>query len=170
MPLIPSITHYTVNPVEILSDAIKNKLDEYDYVLIDCPPNLGIITQNGLRISDSYLIPVIPDILSTLGIPQILNQVSKFSVKWPKKPSPLGIILSKRRSIGLHDTISRQLRERARLGEYPTIFKSEIKEAGQTAEAMEFEKSFNTVKQKYGYGEAYSNYRGITDEFKRATG
>lgn len=176
VPLIPSITHYTVNPVEILSDAIKDKLDDYDYVLIDCPPNLGIITQNGLRISDHYLIPVIPDILSTLGIPQILKQVTNFSAKWPKKPSPMGIVISKRRAIGLHDTITRQLRGRA--GQvipsstpptrYPTVFESEVGEAGKTAEAMEFEKEINTVKQKYGYSLAYETYRKFTDEFKEA--
>ena len=176
VPLIPSITHYTVNPVEILNDAIKDKLGDYDYVLIDCPPNLGIITQNGLRISDHYLIPVIPDILSTLGIPQILKQVTKFSAKWPKKPTPLGIVISKRRGIGLHETITRQLRGRA--GQvipdsapplrFPNVFRAEIGEAGKTAEAMEFEKQINTVKQKYGYSGAYETYREFVDEFKRA--
>lgn len=40
-------------------------MDEYDLVLIDCLPNLGIITLNGLKTSDRCIIPTIPDVLST---------------------------------------------------------------------------------------------------------
>ena len=34
----------------------KSIKDKYDYILIDCPPNLGVITRNGLKISDVYII------------------------------------------------------------------------------------------------------------------
>ncbi len=42
--------------------------DEYDVVLIDCPPNFNIVTKNALIASDKILIPAKPDYLSTLGI------------------------------------------------------------------------------------------------------
>jgi len=42
--------------------------DEYDVVLIDCPPNFNITTKNAIVASDSVLIPAKPDYLSTLGI------------------------------------------------------------------------------------------------------
>ena len=60
----------------------KAHLDDYDIVLVDCPPNLGIITLNGLRISHGYIIPTIPDILSTYGIPQIVKRVRDFLPLW----------------------------------------------------------------------------------------
>src|SRR5690606_32752369 len=61
--------------IPILSKHLTQELiDEYDYVLIDCPPNLGLITLNGIYVSDYYVIPVIPDILSTYGIPQMITK------------------------------------------------------------------------------------------------
>ena len=56
---------YAENPTDLLRRATRSVLDKYDVVLIDCPPNLGIITLNGLRISNGYIIPTIPDVLST---------------------------------------------------------------------------------------------------------
>src|SRR5690242_8713899 len=41
---MPSGKFFAENPIDILRKATNNILDEYDYVLIDCPPNLGVIT------------------------------------------------------------------------------------------------------------------------------
>ena len=54
-------------------DEIKN---DYDYILIDCPPNLYLMTQNALFASDYYVITAIPDHLSTIGL-NILIKKSK---------------------------------------------------------------------------------------------
>lgn len=58
-------------------------------VLIGCPPNLGLITLSGLRIADGYVIPTIPDVLSTYGIPQILNHVERFATDIQELIGPL---------------------------------------------------------------------------------
>jgi chromosome partitioning protein len=49
--------------------------DEYDVVLIDCPPNFNIVTKNALIASDKILIPAKPDYLSTLGIDYLHKSV-----------------------------------------------------------------------------------------------
>lgn len=51
-----------------LRRAIQEVANQYDYVLIDCPPNLYLMTQNALLASDWYVIPAIPDHLSTIGL------------------------------------------------------------------------------------------------------
>ncbi|HEX6819958.1 MAG TPA: AAA family ATPase, partial [Ktedonobacterales bacterium] len=48
--------------VYALRESLRDVLPHYDHVLIDCPPNLGIITLNGIAISRYFLIPVVPDI------------------------------------------------------------------------------------------------------------
>ncbi len=51
--------------------------EEFDYVLIDCPPNLYFATCNALCHSDFLLIPCIPDTLSTSGLKQMIEQMEK---------------------------------------------------------------------------------------------
>ena len=49
---------------------------EYDIVLIDCPPNFNIVTKNALIASDKILIPAKPDYLSTMGIDYLIGSVA----------------------------------------------------------------------------------------------
>lgn len=52
----------------VLSEAIKEVSGDYDYILIDCPPNLYLATQNALYASDGYLVTLMPDHFSTIGV------------------------------------------------------------------------------------------------------
>lgn len=99
----------SLEPVLVLKRAVDRIRDQYDYILIDCPPNMGIITRNGLMLADAYVIPTIPDVLSTYGIPQIQKRVRMFSDKTGHKIKALGLIITKyRKGTNLHrDTIQR---------------------------------------------------------------
>ena len=59
----------------ILSNALEGVRDEYDFILIDCPPSLGIVTINALTASDSVLIPVQCEFLALDGLTQLLNTI-----------------------------------------------------------------------------------------------
>lgn len=67
------ITHE--NKDYILSNALEEVRDEYDFVIIDCPPSLGIVTINALTASDSVLIPVQCEFLALDGLTQLLNTI-----------------------------------------------------------------------------------------------
>lgn len=145
---IPSGKFYSINPVDLLERAVRPIVDAYDIVLIDCPPNLGIITLNGLRLSHGFLIPTIPDVLSTYGIPQIVNRVGEFSKSLGVHIEPLGIIVSKYQANStVHKTVLSRLQNS---GKEP-VFSTIIPQANQISGAAEFEKSQRTFKQKYGY-------------------
>ena len=58
-------------------DQIK---DKYDYIIIDCPPSLGILTSNALVATDSVIIPVQCEFFALEGIMQLLN-----SIMWAQK-------------------------------------------------------------------------------------
>jgi chromosome partitioning protein len=58
-----------------LSKVLAGVKDNYDYVLIDCSPSLGIITVNALTAADSVLIPVQAEYFALEGIAQLLNTI-----------------------------------------------------------------------------------------------
>lgn len=66
---------------KFLSNALKEVEDDYEYILIDCPPNLYLMTQNALVASNWYVITAIPDHLSTIGL-SILNDKVKKIGEW----------------------------------------------------------------------------------------
>lgn len=61
----------------ILKESLAGLRDRFDVILLDCPPTLTLLTVNALAAADTVLIPVKTDLLSTLGISQLLDTVQK---------------------------------------------------------------------------------------------
>lgn len=61
----------------LLRDALKPVVSEYDYIMIDTPPGLGILTINAFAASDSLIIPLLPDIYSLQGIARIYESIER---------------------------------------------------------------------------------------------
>ena len=115
LDLIPS-THYLVElttqltlksmsegvpPFEWLHRGLNNHglLEKYDFIIIDCPPNLDVGTQNAVFASDFYIIPTIPDTLSTAGIPLLVRNIYKVKKRkreaLNKDPKLMGILITR---------------------------------------------------------------------------
>jgi chromosome partitioning protein len=60
----------------VLRRALSAVLEDYDFILIDCPPSLGILTINGLTAADEVLVPLQCEALSHRGVGQLLETVS----------------------------------------------------------------------------------------------
>ncbi|MFX1758440.1 Soj/ParA-related protein [Rhodococcus gordoniae] len=147
-------------PVEILLSAVRPIADRYDYILVDCPPNLGILTLNGLRLADGYLIPTIPDILSTYGIPQLQNKIRELAKRTGHSVREIGLVITKYRSASnLHRTIIEQLQRDDRIA---NVVPAWVPEANQIAASAEYV-PYGTLKRKYGNTGQYDALRILTE-------
>ena len=65
---------------------------QYDYILLDCPPSLGMVTVNALAASDGVLIPTQAEYLAARGMEQLLQMVIQVRRKWNPDLTLLGIL------------------------------------------------------------------------------
>ena len=63
------------NRESVLKDALAPLRNEYDYVIIDCSPSLGLITVNSLTAADSIIIPVQPEFFALEGLGKLLQTI-----------------------------------------------------------------------------------------------
>lgn len=155
-----------IRPFDILWRATKDLIEDYDVVIIDCPPNLGKITQNGLRMSHGFIIPTIPDILSTYGIPQIVRRVREFSEEIAEDIEPYGIVVTKfQANSNVHVNMLKQLKRNnsADAKNWPPVFDTLIPQANQIAAAAEHS-GYSTLKQKWGYQGLHDRFSDLAAE------
>ncbi len=84
-----------------LSQALERLRHEYDYILIDCPPSLGLLTVNGLVAADHVLIPTQAEYYALEGLGQLLNTVSLIQTHLKPNLTVLGCLIT------MHDPRSR---------------------------------------------------------------
>ncbi|WP_379970882.1 ParA family protein [Ectobacillus sp. sgz5001026] len=100
-----------------LKRALQPIRDEYDYILIDCPPSLGLITINALTASDSVIIPVQCEYYALEGLSQLLNTVRLVQKHLNKNLAIQGVLLTMldaRTNLGLQviDEVKKYFRDK----------------------------------------------------------
>lgn len=88
----------------ILQGQLKKTTKKYDFILIDCPPNLTLAPQNALVVSDYIIVPVVPEIFPSIGLPLLVNRVLSLKKKLPNcNVEFLGVVFTKvKRGTNLH--------------------------------------------------------------------
>lgn len=79
----------------ILLNSIESVKNNYDFIIIDTPPALNILTVNAYVSSDSLIIPMIPEVLSLLGISQLKDTIEVVKKFYNSKLRILGVLLTK---------------------------------------------------------------------------
>jgi len=78
----------------VLRDAIMTLYSEYDYILLDCPPSLELLTVNALVAADSVLIPMQCEYYALEGIADLMTSIKMCSKRLNKRLSVEGIVLT----------------------------------------------------------------------------
>ena len=77
-----------------LKDAILPARGNYDFILIDCPPSLGLITTNALCLSDSILVPIQCEYYALEGLSQLMNTVRRIKRQYNDRLEIEGVLLT----------------------------------------------------------------------------
>ncbi len=78
----------------LLHSALQNINGKYDYIIIDCPPSLGLLTLNSLTASDSVLIPVQCEYFALEGLGQLLNTINIVRKHYNTRLAIEGVLLT----------------------------------------------------------------------------
>lgn len=78
----------------ILKNAIVPLRAEYDFILIDCPPSLGIITTNALCVADTLLVPIQCEYYALEGLSQLMNSVRRVKRQYNDQLDIEGVLLT----------------------------------------------------------------------------
>ncbi len=122
---------------EAMRSALAPALERYDYVLIDCPPSLGLITVNMLAAADALLIPLQCEYYALEGLSQLLNTVHLVQQGVNPKLGIAGVLLT------MYDArlnLSRQVAADAREYFGPKVFEAVVPRNIRLAEAPSFGK------------------------------
>jgi len=66
---------YIENREYVLKEALETIKNDYDYIFIDCPPSLGLLTVNALTATNSIIIPIQCEYFALVGLGQLMNTV-----------------------------------------------------------------------------------------------
>jgi chromosome partitioning protein len=118
----------------VLRDALSGGAEEsYDYILIDCPPNLGLLTVNGLTAANGVIIPVQTQYYAMKGLTNLVKVINTIRLKLNRDLRILGLLptfydgrtnlardmLDELRIIGDHHVFDTIVRTTVKLGEAP---------------------------------------------------
>ena len=82
------------NRTLVLARAISHYADRYDFVFIDCPPSLGILTLNALCACDGVIVPIQSEFFALEGLSQLMNSIKLVRDRINPKISVYGVVLT----------------------------------------------------------------------------
>ena len=137
---------------QVLRDALEDRVEPYDYVLIDCPPNLGLLTVNGLVAANNVIIPVQTQYYAMKGLNNLVKVINMIRMKLNRDLKILGLLptfydgrtnlardmLDELRVVGDHHVFNSIIRNTVKLGEAPLAGRPITTYAGQSDAARNF--------------------------------
>lgn len=143
----------------ILKNKIEKLKNEYDYVFIDCPPSLGVLTINALACTDSVLIPIQCEFYALEGVSQLINTFQLVKKSLNKNLKIEGIIMT---MFDYRTNLCNEVLKEVEKYFKDKVYKAKIPRNIRLAEAPSFGLPIMLYDEKCKGAEAYVN---LADEF-----
>jgi chromosome partitioning protein len=141
-----------------LKDALAEVKEEYDFVLIDCPPSLGLLTINALTAADSLLIPIQCEYYALEGVSKLLDSMKLVKTRLNKELEVFGVLLT------MYDSrtmLTKQVEDEVRRYFGDKVFTTTIPRTVKLAEAPSYGQS---ILEYYPSGKGAMAYRSLAKE------
>ncbi len=120
---------------QILKKAIEEIKDNYDYIIIDCPPSLGLLAINALTAADGIIIPIQGEYYALEGLSQLIDTINIIKKKINPDIEILGVVLT---MFNMRTQLSKQVREEVEKYFGKAVFNTIIPRNVKLAEAPSF--------------------------------
>jgi len=112
----------------VLKNAIDNLEKDYKYIILDCPPSLGLLTINSLTASDSVLIPIQCEYYALEGLGQLLNTIRLVQRSLNRDLQIEGVLITMYDSrLRLSQEVSEQVRSHFKEKVYQTVIRRNVR-------------------------------------------
>jgi chromosome partitioning protein len=145
---------------ELLKRQVDEVIDDYDYIFIDTPPSIGLVTLNALRVADEVIIPFVPEAFSTYGLTELIEAIEDFKDTENPKLNIAGVVGMMIQPVNLHTNLMQGVRQWCIDNDmicYDTTISKSIRFAEAVAEqgspAIWFDKNHKIVRQYYDLAE-----------------
>ncbi|GAB6280563.1 MAG: AAA family ATPase [Thermovirga sp.] len=138
----------------VLLSVLKQIQPEYDFIILDCPPSLGLLTVNAITASDFFMVTVSPEYLGFEGLLSLMDAVALIKEGIGKAGSFLGIVLT---MADYRQKVTKDIGEKIRDKFGDLVFKTEIRVNVRLKEAPSLGKSINEYDRKCAGAKAYRN-------------
>lgn len=119
----------------LLRKCLESIKDDFDYIIIDCPPSLGILTLNALAASDGVVIPMICEYYALEGLSQLMLTVKQVKKSYNSKLEVVGILITMYdKRLNLSKMVEKELKKYYK----DILFDTKIKRNVRLSEAPSF--------------------------------
>ncbi len=136
----------------VLQEALEPIRDRYDFILIDTPPSLGLLTVNALTAADGVIIPLQCEYLAMRALRLLLDTINKVKAKLNRDLRILGILLTMYDARTIH---SKEVLEEIRSVFGPMVFDTVVKKSVRFAEAPVAQKPILEYARRHEGAQAY---------------
>ena len=165
-PSLPSLAAAEIELVDLpdrefrLKQALAPIRAYYDYILIDCPPSLGLLTVNALSAATDLLVPVQAEYYALEGLGQLTDTVERVRSKLNPGLNLLGLLLT----MDSRTVLSREIASELEIHFPGQVFSSVIPRNIKLAESPSFGK---TILEYDGFSKGARSYRSLAQEILR---
>lgn len=144
---------------QILTNKIKEVQDDYDFIFIDCPPSLGVLTINALSSSNSVIIPIQCEFYALEGVGQLINTIQLVKKSLNKDLEIEGVLMT---MYDFRTNLSNEVYKEVKKYFKDKLYKNTIPRNIRLAEAPSFGLPIMLYDEKCKGAESYSKF---TKEF-----